>query len=296
MLERSRVLGDGLQGLEKVAEGREQELDDDELLGLEAIVLVEGRPAILIQDGDFGPPPPEWARLTASREQIRGVIARSGRVELTGHLELCWTGTASLVGPRTLMTNRHVALEFCTRRGEGWAFRQGMSSRIDFSAEHGPAAPLEYEITEAIGIHEQHDLALLRVDGSARGGQALPDPLPVAATEPEDLYGRDVYAVGHPAEDSRRNDPGSIRRLFHDIYDVKRLQPGKAVAYSTRYTAVQHDCSTLGGNSGSPLVDLDTHRVVGLHFGGSFRVGNYAVPLWTLTGDPLMRRAAVNFQ
>ena len=43
-------------------------------------------------------------------------------------------------------------------------------------------------------------------------------------------------------------------------------------------------------------MDLDTHRVVGLHFGGSFRVGNYAVPLWTLTGDPLMRRAAVNFQ
>ena len=61
------------------------------------------------------------------------------------------------------------------------------------------------------------------------------------------------------------------------------------------YSAIEHDCSTLGGNSGSPVVDLETHQVIGLHFGGRFGVRNYAVPLWMLAGDPLLREGELNF-
>lgn len=294
--QRERVVGDGIDGLTKIAEGRESDLDDDELFGLEAIVLLEGRPAILIQDGDFLPPPHEWSRLTERREPIREVIARSGRVDVSGHVSLDWLGTAFLVGPATLMTNRHVAREFCSRDGDGWTFRPGMTTRIDFLEEHGSTAALEFEITGAIGIHDQHDLALLRVETASSDGQALPDPLPVAATEPPDLFAREVYVVGYPAWDSRRNEPEPIRRLFTDVYNVKRLQPGRAVGYSTAYSAIEHDCSTLGGNSGSPVVDLETHQVIGLHFGGRYGVGNYAVPLWMLADDPLLRQGELNFQ
>jgi hypothetical protein len=294
--QRERVVGDGIDGLAKIADGRESDLDDDELFGLEAIVLLEGRPAILIQDGDFMPPPHEWSRLTERREPIREVIARSGRVDVSGHVSLDWLGTAFLVGPATLMTNRHVAREFCSRDGDGWTFRPGMTTRIDFLEELGSTAALEFEITETIGIHDQHDLALLRVEIASSDGQALPDPLPVAATEPPDLFAREVYVVGYPAWDSRRNEPEPIRRLFTDVYNVKRLQPGRAVGYSTAYSAVEHDCSTLGGNSGSPVVDLETHQVIGLHFGGRYGVGNYAVPLWMLADDPLLRQGELNFQ
>jgi hypothetical protein len=294
--ERERVMGDGIDGLAKLADGREDDLDDDELLGLEAIVLFEGRPAILIQDGDFLPPPHEWARLTESREGIREVIARSGRIELEGHLNFDWVGTASLVAPTTLMTNRHVAQEFCARDGDRWIFRQGITSRIDFLEELGSTSTLEFEITEAIGIHDRFDLALLRVEDASLDGRPLPDPLAVAATAPADLFDRDIYAVGYPAWDGRRNEPEPIRRLFMDIYNVKRLQPGKAVGYSTKYSAVEHDCSTLGGNSGSPVVDLETHHVIGLHFGGRYGVGNYAVPLWMLADDPLLKKGDLNFQ
>jgi S1-C subfamily serine protease len=294
--ERERVVGDGIDGLTKVAEGREGELDDDELFGLEAIVLLEGRPAILIQEGDFHPPPHEWSRLSERRAPIREVIARSGRVEVSGHVSLDWLGTAFLVGRTTLMTNRHVAREFCSRSGDSWTFRPGITTRIDFLEELGSTATLEFEITETIGIHDQHDLALLRVEMASPAGHALPDPLAVAATEPPDLFGRDVYVVGYPAWDSRRNEPEPIRRLFADIYNVKRLQPGRAVGYSTAYSAVEHDCSTLGGNSGSPVVDLETHQVIGLHFGGRYGVGNYAVPLWMLADDPLLKQGDLNFQ
>jgi Trypsin-like peptidase domain len=294
--ERERVVGRGIDGLTKLAEGREDDLNDDERFGLEAIVLLEGRPAILIQEGDFLPPPHEWSRLNERRDRIREVIARSGRVEVNGHVNLDWLGTAFLVAPTTLMTNRHVAQEFCSRDGDRWTFRQGMTTSIDFLEELGSTSSLEFEITETIGIHDDCDLALLRVERASSDGQTLPDPLAVAATEPPDLFERDVYVVGYPAWDGRRNEPEPVRRIFTDIYNVKRLQPGKAVAYSTQYSAVQHDCSTLGGNSGSPVVDLETHQVLGLHFGGRYGVGNYAVPLWTLTDDPLLKKGDLNFQ
>ncbi|MFE3993398.1 hypothetical protein ACFXPW_17175 [Streptomyces goshikiensis] len=58
---------------------------------------------------------------------------------------------------------------------------------------------------------------------------------------------------------------------------------------------VKHDCSTLGGNSGSPVFDLADHRVLGLHYGGRYGLGNFAVPLWELRGDPLLSRAGVNW-
>jgi hypothetical protein len=295
-LERDRVVEDGIDGLVKVAEGREDDLDDDELLGLEAIVLLEGRPAILIQGGDFLPPPHDWARLTGARAGIREVIARSGRVEVTGHLDYEWVGTASLIAPAVVMTNRHVAEEFCSRAGSDWVFRSGMTSRIDFLEELGGTASMEFEITGVIGIHEDRDLALLRVEGASSDGRPLPDPLAVSAQEPADVYRREVYVVGYPAWDGRRGEPEPLRRIFMDLYNVKRLQPGRAVKYSTKYSALQHDCSTLGGNSGSPVVDLETHQVIGLHFGGRYGVGNYAVPLWALTADPLLVKGGVNFQ
>jgi trypsin-like peptidase len=294
--ERARLVGKGIDGLAKVAEGRGRDLHADERFGMEAIILLEGRPAILIQEGDFLPPPHDWSRLIDRREGIRDVIARSGRIEVNGHLNLEWLGTAFLVGPATLMTNRHVAQEFCARDGDRWSFRPGITTRVDFLRELGSTAALEFEITEAIGIHERHDLALLRVEAASSAGQELPDPLVVAAKEPPDLYERDVFVVGYPAWDSRRNEPEPIRRIFSDVYNVKRLQPGKAVAYSTQYSAVQHDCSTLGGNSGSPVVDLETNEVIGLHFGGRYGIGNYAIPLWQLVEDPLLSQGGLNFQ
>jgi hypothetical protein len=294
--ERARLVGKGVDGLLKLADGRERDLRADERFGMEAIILLEGRPAILIQGGDFLAPPQGWSRLVERRERIREVIARCGRIEVKGHLNLDWLGTAFLVAPGTLMTNRHVAREFCARDGDSWRFRPGLTTRVDFLRELDSGAALEFEITEALGIHERHDLALLRVEEASSDGQALPEPLAVAATEPSDLFGRDVYVVGYPALDSRRNEPEPIRRIFADVYNVKRLQPGKAVAYSTEYSAIQHDCSTLGGNSGSPVVELESNQVIGLHFGGRYGVGNYAVPLWQLVEDPLLSQGRLNFQ
>ncbi|OII60569.1 serine protease [Streptomyces sp. CC53] len=308
--ERARVLAAGARGLEKLAEGRDDEIGDDESFGLEAIVLLTGRPAILVQAGDFAPQEGEWAVLDGHRDAIRESIARVGRVDVSGHLSLDWVGTGFLVGADVVMTNRHVAVEFARGDGAGWTFRPGLGAALDMAREFGQlpgAGGLTYAVTEVVGVHDEVDMALLRV-APAPGGRPLPTPLAVAADAPADLPGRQVYVVGHPAWDGRRNEPESMRRIFMDVYNVKRLQPGAAnqlLPTGDRPGAagqggrggnvMTHDCSTLGGNSGSPVFDLVDHRVLGLHFGGRYGFGNYAVPLWTMPDDPLVGRADLNF-
>ncbi|MCB5183349.1 trypsin-like serine peptidase [Streptomyces antimicrobicus] len=295
--ERARVLEAGARGLEKLAAGREDDIDEDEYFGVEAIVLLEGRPAILVQGQDFPPQPGDWAVLDGQRTGIRDSLARVGRVEVTGHPSFDWLGTGFLVAPDVVMTNRHVAAEFGRADGSGgFVFRDGMTARVDTAEEFDApeSDAFEFAVTGIIGIHQVVDMALLRVTPTAGGGGALPTPLRISGAEPPELFGRPVYVVGYPARDGRRNEPQAMSRIFMDIYDVKRLQPGTVTGIRPD-GSMGHDCSTLGGNSGSPVLDLTDHTVIGLHFGGRFRSGNFAVPLFRLTDDPLLKRAAVNF-
>jgi S1-C subfamily serine protease len=293
--ERRDILADGTAGLRKVIEGQEGELTPREQVGLEAIIVLEGRPPLFIQGGDFVQTPAEWQVLNGHRDRIRASIARVGRVEVAGHPNYEWIGTGFLAGPDAIITNRHVAREFARAEGDNWRFEPGMSAALDFNEEHGALQPLEFEITGIIGIHQRYDLAVLEIAQTGGGNQALPDPLEVAATQPGTVSERQVYVIGYPAWDGRRNDPTYMRQIFSEIYNVKRLQPGLITAWADGADVFIHDCSTLGGNSGSPVLDLETHQVVGLHFGGRYLSGNNAVPLWRLTGDELLRAGGVNF-
>ncbi|MGI8312444.1 S1 family peptidase [Saccharopolyspora hattusasensis] len=120
--------------------------------------------------------------------------------------------------------------------------------------------PRELQLTEIIGMHDAVDLALLWCAPDGPGGAPRMDPLPIARA-PGVRSGTKVYVVGYPAADSRRNDPEEMQRIFAGGYNVKRLQPGEVRSASG---SVIHDCSTLGGNSGSCLFDLirnlDGHR------------------------------------
>jgi V8-like Glu-specific endopeptidase len=84
------------------------------------------------------------------------------------------------------------------------------------------------------------------------------------------------------------------------IFNVKRLQPGQVIELSDQARTFSHDCFTLGGNSGSPVVDLETFQVLGLHFAGRLQPDrqtkiNEAVALWHLIDDPLLQENRINF-
>jgi Trypsin-like peptidase domain len=295
------TLDAGRRGIERLMEeGPQAALPPEEQNGLEAIVQLVGRPAILIQGGRFFPPPADWVVLEEHRAAIERVFRSVGRIELEGHPELDWVGTGFLVGPDVLMTNRHVAIELTAPRPSGrWGIAPGIRARVDFVEELGSFDGSPFDITGLIGIHGRLDMALFRVAarGGAGGAEALPAPLPLAADPGplDSLAKRQVYVVGYPAWDGRRNDPEPMRRLFADIYNVKRLQPGEIGRHVPGRRLFTHDCSTLGGNSGSGVIDLASHRVLGLHFGGRFREANQAVALWELQNDPLVRHAGLRF-
>lgn len=273
-------------------EGRGAVLDEEEVIGLEAIILLVGRPALLIENGVFEAPPPEWQVLEQERADIERILQSVGRIEVEGHPWFDWLGTGFLVAPDVIMTNRHVAQEFCVRQGTNrWTFEPLIKSWIDYVEEYRTPKVAEYELTSVLGIVDSPgpDLALFRV---ARTGSHNPEHLVLASKPPSDLRSHRVYVVGYPAWDAYRNDPEEMRRIFANIYGVKRLQPGEILGLASAQT-FEHDCSTLGGNSGSCVVDLETHQVLGLHFRGRYRESNEAVALWTLTDHRLLRDAGV---
>jgi endonuclease G len=81
--------------------------------------------------------------------------------------------------------------------------------------------------------------------------------------------------VGYPSEESRNRNPLFVDTIFGGKLSVKRLAPGEFIG--SKRGALFHDCSTLGGNSGSPVVEMTTGAVVGLHRDGSFLARNEAV-------------------
>jgi len=70
-----------------------------------------------------------------------------------------------------------------------------------------------------------------------------------------------VAAIGYPAYDSRIPEPQLMERIYGKIYNKKRLAPGGVTRLDQ--TRVWHNCTTLGGNSGSVVLDLDKGRQSG---------------------------------
>jgi endonuclease G len=218
------------------------------------------------------------SRLESVATMLHDAVRAVGRVEVSGHPHFEWIGTGWLVAPDVIVTNRHVAAEFGRRRGSGFSFKTGiggrMSAAIDFREEIGRNATAEFNVLDILHIEDDDgpDVALLKVADTS-GPLTLASPLALAATAavPE----QQVAVIGYPARDSRIPEPDVMRRIFGDVYDKKRLAPGTVTA-STGGT-VLHDCSTLGGNSGSVVLDLKTGEAVALHFAGRYLEANFAV-------------------
>jgi hypothetical protein len=291
-----QLLEAGAAALEKAARGNFAELTAEETGGLECMLLLYGRPALLIEDNVLAGAPPLWNLLEDQREDIELVQRGVGRIELLGHPEYDWAGTGFLVGDSALLTSRRSAELFIENRNGGWQFRPGISTWMDYRTQYQEASSAGCRVRSVIGVHERYDLALLEVERTPSNG-AAPTPLALAAAPPPQLEGRPVYLIGYPVRDARRNEPEPIARLFRDVYNVKRVQPGllRGGLSFHEIQLLRHDCAPLGQNGGAPLLDLETHQVIGLQTTGRYLENNNAVPLYLLRDDPLLRRAGVTF-
>ena len=292
-------------GAENLARGAE--VTPEQLSDLEAIIIPELRPVYDIKDGSFttltfdGRPTPGhslWTKLTsdaALKQRIESALPAIGRIELLWNTNIPYGGTGFVVGRNLLMTNRHVARIFAEGLGDrNVQFINGRAAGIDFKRD--AAAGHVFNILKVRMIHPYWDMAILEVEG-------LPGsitPLPLAVADARELRQQEVVAIGYPAFDNRNPDDVQTD-LLRNRFQVKRLQPGmlqggsETESFGKIVSAATHDCSTLGGNSGTALLNLATGEVVGLHFAGRYLERNYAVPTGVLARDQRVVDLDLNF-
>jgi endonuclease G, mitochondrial len=254
----------------------------------EAIILEKVRPVLFVRDGvvDKAALPEVETRLSSVRKALVKPISAVGRIELLDDDTYDWCGTGWRIDDDLIITNRHVANIFAQRQGSVFRYRlnqmgKQVRARIDFREEYKGVISEEFGIAEVLWIAENSDaapdVAILRV----KKDPGLPPPLSLSNKSVK--AGQQVGVIGYPAKDSR-NDAGIMAELFLNAYDVKRFAPGEVVQPGDDSWYLTHDATTLGGSSGSAVLDLATQKVVGLHFGGKFRKTNYAVKASVIKG------------
>jgi hypothetical protein len=262
--------------------------------------------AAAIRDDERIPRP--WLdRVNRNRATIERTLRSVGRIQLhyfdprhpsqlrsLGYEVGLVIGTGVVVGPGVVMTNRHVADEFARVDAGVPAFRQDARSQIepvvliDFGGIYDDLPDLHrVDSVLYLAADGEPDVALLRLRPAP--GRVAPPPIPLQTIEPEGrTFPRDAFVVGFPTTDP---SDSRVPDLFRTLR-VKRVSLGQIKGESDydQQKRLYHNCTTLGGSSGSPLVDFETGMVWGLHFYGRVQSpgleGNLAEPMWRIAAVP----------
>ena len=257
---------------------------------LEAIVR-EGRPAIPIVENrvSFAGAVMDAAaetivdRLKVAAPIVEPYLPLVGRIDVENYAgSLSYVGTGWLVDSNIAVTNRHVA-ELIARSDENsFRFRPGrfgeaLRVSIDYRHELGTMATSVVRVVRVIWIEPDSqgpDIAFLELDQQNNGTTRSFIPLAKTDSPP----GTEVAVIGYPARAPAHIIPDQkwMDEIYGGAYDIKRIAPGLVGAKSKGWAT--HDCTTLGGNSGSVVVDMKTGEAVALHFAGQFMIENYCVP------------------
>ena len=221
----------------------------------------------------------QW-RLAPGAELLRKAINAVGRIEVEGNGDGPVAGTGFLIRENVIATNAHVAAQFAEKSGSKFVFRlnvggEEMEASIDFLEEAGGDESLEFEITGIFHFETDNlpDVAFLEV-APRSGRKVLPEPLEFYTGEVKP--GQFVVAIGYPERDTREKHARELEAIFGDVFGKKRVSPGEI--RRVERDAIVHDCSVLRGSSGSPMIDVQTGKVVGIHSKGEFLEDNFAVP------------------
>ena len=284
-------------------------LSDEDKVALDLFTLLLSRPAMLVKGGRVPEDPENWPEVYAQGDLIKPVIAGVGRIELATKFKI---GTGFVVGDKRILTNNHVVcgllgLDSMAWRGmrpqfeekmkeynKSWSDEPDTRPRFEMVGELGSDKTNAVRINRVLGSHQQVDMAVLELDVVPKQARRVP----LATEQPATFNGHRIYAVGYPVVDSQRKPAPLpiLRRVFgqDESLGMKRFSPGTIMEWENEHQ-FHHDASTLRGSSGSCIVDFDDHRVVGLHFAGSYDEHNNAVPLWKFRKDALLTGNGVLF-
>lgn len=279
-----------------------------EHIGLESVILTNGsRPSLFVRNGFVdlqAPDVGDWdLGLSRFQNEIRKVITSVGRIDIP--VRPWFAGSCFVIAEGLVMTNRHVLEAIGSQDAAGtWIMKWPDATTIDFVGEDDAQTATKFKIVgiafagpDAINntINFAHlDMAILRVDAASDAANPFPKAVTFETDVVQPKVDRDLYVVGFPGQPQVWLFDGQpptgtetaqvISTLFNNKFGVKRLAPGSIksgpgdVANDGKKWICTHDASTLGGNSGSCVVDLgqDGFRIVGLHFAGANREQNWA--------------------
>jgi len=254
---------------------------------LEAIVMTDGsRPTFLLANDrvDFDSNPKgNWEQqITASGPLIEDAITCVGRIE-SAIDERYYFGTGFLIANNLLITNLHVLQEIATLRTDGnWQLSHIV--QVNFGREKNGWQVKNVRKINAVvyygpfsGTNGKVDMALLQLDNVE--DQFLPRRLISPSLE---LPAADevIYVIGYPGPPEAGIYSNTIlSQLFADGYGFKRLSPGLVQSSGPITDAIRftHDATTMGGNSGSPVLKAGAVlTATGLHYAGAPSYANFA--------------------
>lgn len=282
---------------ESAADGIARESPSDEKLEemiFETIVRA-GRPALLVQKNEIQFSGTESdqasgeviARLRATKDKVEPLLPLVGRIDSPNNAgNLPFLGTGWLVDRNIVVTNRHVAEIMARNDGRSFVFKPGrfgekLQVSVNYRREHALSHAAVAAVKRVLWIEpdsKKADIAFIEVDaaddGLARGW------IDLAANDGANAD--EVAVIGYPARAPAHiiPDQGWMDRIYGGTYEIKRVAPGLMGDTSRGWAT--HDCTTLGGNSGSVVVSTATGKAVALHFAGLYMVENYAVPASTI--------------
>jgi endonuclease G, mitochondrial len=263
----------------------------DSMPHVEAVVIPFMRPVLFIKNGKIEIPESNELkeRIIKYKPIIEQPLNSVGRIELKNH-QFKDLGTGWLIADNIIITNRHVAEYFAAKDNKnsmGGIFRknfigQTLQAVIDFKEEYNlntiPTINNEFEVEIDKILYlpditkDLPDIAFLRIKKSLH----LPEPISFIndKLKTDQLIG----VAGYPQRDPRGvTDIDMERRIFGDVFGVKRYAPGQVLEVPNNNWFFLHDASTLGGNSGSLVQDMESGCAIGIHFSGLLLEANYAV-------------------
>lgn len=268
-------------------------LTDAEVVALESVISVRGRPAVRVLGGRLDslaehPGSEIWQEYITNYERaIVRAASATGAVLVTAAEtggQPWLQGSAWLVQANRVVTNRHVVLPppglgvpiVETDGNGGWRVRTSITVSITFDADSRPhARQIQRRIKKGVFVAQAGDA----VDIAVLEIEPRDDCQPLALLADDDVTSSNVFVVGHPG--LTQQVAAEVRAVFGNPDGQKRVSFGRRLR--TAHTGIlAHDASTVGGYSGAPVLTIQGDAVAGLHYYGDPVNGNLAVAARTL--------------
>jgi hypothetical protein len=248
-------------------------------------VLALARPAIVAPENRLKAVPENWKSLLRRHaDNVERALTSTAIVSVREKSEpaVRQMGTAFMVAPNLAITTSHV-VGLSGPRGIPINAENALSF-LDVELCFGDSID---KCTDKLKVSKIHylgkfdaynlqsgapDIALLEVEGHS---PVLQPPLPLIQPNSSHsaVVGSYAFVVGYPHKVGSHVPRPFLDKLLGDASGIRRVMPGRVLAFNSTSRLYTSDISTTGGTSGGALIDLSSGVVLAISFAGEWAGG-----------------------